>query len=143
MSASRLRADREASRITDTLQVIDTADFELLGFTPEVFPVSALQALQANDFFPGKGSQKASGALAALRREIDLVRAESGFQVLDARGFVQLENLAKSLRLSSASTSMARGSGESSMPRWIPSSRWAAVGMARPRLSASARTCRR
>jgi fructoselysine-6-phosphate deglycase len=23
-------------RITDTLQVIDTADFELLGFTPEV-----------------------------------------------------------------------------------------------------------
>jgi len=31
-----------------------------------------LQALQASDFFPGKGSQKASDALAALRREIDL-----------------------------------------------------------------------
>lgn len=31
-----------------------------------------LQALQANDFFPGKDSQKASEALAALRREIQL-----------------------------------------------------------------------
>jgi hypothetical protein len=31
-----------------------------------------LQALQASDFFPGKGSQKASDALAALRRQIEL-----------------------------------------------------------------------
>lgn len=31
-----------------------------------------LQALQASDFFPGKGSEKAADALAALRREIDL-----------------------------------------------------------------------
>lgn len=31
-----------------------------------------LQSLQASDFFPGKDSQKASDALAALRREIDL-----------------------------------------------------------------------
>lgn len=37
-----------------------------------------------------------------LRRRLPFVR----FQVLDARGFVQLENLAKSLRLSSASMSM-------------------------------------
>jgi len=31
-----------------------------------------LQAIQASDFFPGKHSQKASDALAALRREIEL-----------------------------------------------------------------------
>ena len=31
-----------------------------------------LQALQANDFFPGKGSQKAAEALAALRRAVEL-----------------------------------------------------------------------
>lgn len=31
-----------------------------------------LQALQVNDFFPGKASQKAADALAALRREIEL-----------------------------------------------------------------------
>jgi hypothetical protein len=31
-----------------------------------------LRAIQANDFFPGKGSQKTSDALAALRREIEL-----------------------------------------------------------------------
>jgi hypothetical protein len=31
-----------------------------------------LQALQANDFFPGKDSQRAADALAALRREIQL-----------------------------------------------------------------------
>lgn len=31
-----------------------------------------LQALQTNDFFPGKASQKAADALAALRREIQL-----------------------------------------------------------------------
>ena len=33
---------------------------------------TGLQALQANDFFPDKGSQKAADALAALRREVEL-----------------------------------------------------------------------
>lgn len=31
-----------------------------------------LQAVQASDFFPGKASEKAAGALAALRREVEL-----------------------------------------------------------------------
>ena len=31
-----------------------------------------LQTLQASDFFPGKASEKAAGALAALRREVEL-----------------------------------------------------------------------
>lgn len=43
-----------------------------------------LQALQAADFFPGKGSQKAAEALAALRRVVELQRSPDEPAATDA-----------------------------------------------------------
>lgn len=75
----------------------DARDAEAVGIDGPVFAVqraiARLDGLRVTESF---GGDKA-------RRRLPFVR----FAVLDARGYVQLENLAKSLRLSSASTSMA------------------------------------